>query len=58
MRDSIKRDFLADLESRSALDVDGTRVVTIKAKACKLCGNSGHNKRTCPDRLKLRKGKA
>ena len=48
MRDSIKRDFMAELEASSNLNVDGTPVAISKQRTCGLCGAYGHNARTCP----------
>ena len=55
MRDAIKKDFLDDLAASTALEIDGTPVVTVRQRACKLCNKTGHNARTCPERFKVKK---
>ena len=58
MRDAIKKDFLDDLAASSALEIDGTPVLIMKQRACKVCNQTGHNARTCPERFKVIKGKS
>jgi hypothetical protein len=52
IRDSIKRDFLAELEASANLKINGTPVVIAKQRTCGRCGQVGHNSRTCPEKGK------